>query len=93
MDVEVRLLHEVRRSDSRGAGLAGLYALHGGGMSRRERISVAIRLPLTAALLVLVYGETGPWTTFALGLVALNNEVVVILFQHIENRLSGRRQA
>jgi len=38
-------------------------------------MSAFIRLLLTGALLVLVYGETGPWTVTVLGLLALGNEL------------------
>lgn len=38
--------------------------------------TAAIRLILTAVLLVGVYGETGPWTTLALALTFLGFESV-----------------
>lgn len=44
-------------------------------------MQTAFRLILTAALLVGVYSETGPWTTIALAFIALGQELVAFLLR------------
>jgi len=56
-------------------------------MSNRERLTAAVRLMLTVALLVMVYRETGPWTTVFLALLALANEVTHYVFQSVTKAL------
>lgn len=44
------------------------------------------RLILTVALLVMVYRETGPWTTFALALSAVAAEINAALMTELRRR-------
>lgn len=52
-----------------------------------EKIWIAIRMSLTAALLWLVYGETGLATTIVLALIAVNSEVYAAVLRSTNRSL------
>ena len=48
-------------------------------------IVTAVRWTLTAALLVGVYTETGPWTTLLLVLIAVGHESVAAILRSLQS--------
>ncbi len=43
--------------------------------AQTENLTLAFRILSTVLLLIFVYGETGPWTTACLTLLAVNTEL------------------
>jgi hypothetical protein len=56
-----------------------------------NKLTVTIRLLLTAALLVGVYHETGIWTTVAVGLLGLSNELTAFVLRRFADRMKRER--